>query len=76
VSEEFFDHPEPRPIVNLYYQTVVVVPDVENQQRLELAGIRKVQSNLINVPPNGVAGCPVPPQQFFGRIPREEPRTS
>jgi hypothetical protein len=62
VSEEFFDHQKPCPIVNLHYQAVVVVPDVENQQRLVLVGIWKVQANLMNVPPNGVAGCLVPPQ--------------
>jgi hypothetical protein len=68
VSEEFFDHQKSRPIVNLYYRTVVVMPDVENQQRPVLVGIRKVQSNLIHLPPNGVAGCLVPSRSFFGRL--------
>ena len=44
------------------------MPDVENQQRLVLVNIRKVQADLIDVSPNGVAGCLVPPQQFCGRI--------
>src|SRR5450759_2587089 len=61
VSEEFLDHQKPRPKVNLHYQAVVVMPDVKNQQRLVLVGIRKVQSNLIDVAPKGVAGCLVPP---------------
>jgi hypothetical protein len=62
VSEKFFDKQKLAPIVNLHYQAVVVMPDVENQQRLVLVGIRKVQANLMNVPPNSVAGCLVPPQ--------------
>jgi hypothetical protein len=62
VSEEFFDHHKLCPIVNLHYQAVVVMADVENQQRPVLVDIRKVQANLINVPPNSVAGCLVPPR--------------
>jgi hypothetical protein len=62
MSEEFFDHQKLCPIVDHYYQAVVIVPDVENQQRLVLVGIRKEQANLMNVPPNGVAGGLVPQQ--------------
>jgi hypothetical protein len=61
-GEEFFDHQKLCPIVNLHYQAVVVMPDVENQQRFILVNIRKVKANLSNIPPNGVAGCLVPPQ--------------
>src|SRR6266699_3823217 len=42
VSEKFFDQQKLCPVVNFHYQAVVVMPDVENQQRLVLVGIRKV----------------------------------
>jgi hypothetical protein len=61
-TTEFFDHQKLCPIVNFHYQAIVVMPDVENQQRLVLVSIRKVLSDLIHLPPNGVAGCLVPPQ--------------
>jgi hypothetical protein len=38
------------------------MPNVENQQRLVLVGIRKEQTNIINVTPNSVGGCLIPPQ--------------
>ena len=68
MSEEFLDHQELGPIVNLHNQAVAVVPDVENQKRLVLVGIRKTPANIVEIRPNGAAGRFGPGEQFVGRI--------
>jgi len=66
--QEFFDHQEVGPVIDLHDQAVVIMPDVENQQRLELVGIRKVLPDILEVTPRSMLGCFGPTHQFFRRI--------
>jgi hypothetical protein len=68
MGQELFDHQKVGPVINLDDQAVVIMPDVENQQRPELVGIRKVLPDIAEVTPNSMLGCFGPTHQFFRRI--------
>ena len=68
MGEEFLNHQELCPIVNLHNQAVIVVPDVEDQQRFVLIGIRVELANVVKIARDGAAGRFVPAHQFLRRV--------
>jgi len=44
------------------------MPDVEDQQRLELVCIRKLLAHVMEIAPDGVTGSFVPSKKFLSRI--------